>query len=89
MDALPDLKNTCGDFCSHWHLFCLVSVILSIHKNVTNEVGLTQLLSKQTLFETCKGHPRPTHHPTERVTERRCNSFFLEFVKVLGAITVC
>ena len=40
MDALLDLKNTCGDFCSHWHLFCLVSVILSIHRNVTNEVGL-------------------------------------------------
>ena len=40
MDALPDLKNTCGDFCSHWHLFCLVSVVLSIHRNVTNEVGL-------------------------------------------------
>ena len=39
MDALPDLKNRCGDFCSHWHLFCLVSVILSIHRNVTNEVG--------------------------------------------------
>ena len=40
MDALPDLKDTCGDFCAHWHLFCLVSVILSIHRNVTNEVGL-------------------------------------------------
>ena len=42
MSALPDLKNTgtCGDFCSHWHLFCLVSVILSIHRNVTNEFGL-------------------------------------------------
>ena len=49
----------------------------------------TQLLSKQTLLETCKGHPLPTHHPTERVTERRCNSLFLEFVKVLGAVTVC
>ena len=46
----------------------------------------TQLLSKQTLLETCKGHPRPTHDPTERVTERR---FFLEFVKVLGAVMVC
>ena len=40
MDALPDLKNTCGNFCSHWHLFCPVPVILSIHRNVTNEVGL-------------------------------------------------
>ena len=49
----------------------------------------TQLFSKQTLLETCKGHPRLTHDPTERVTERRCNSFFLEFVKVLGAVTIC
>ena len=52
----------------------------------------TQLLSKQTLLETCtcKGHPRPTHHPREflNVTERRSTSFFLEFVKVLGTVTV-